>query len=143
MWHRLLKNVLHCSLVFCFSACGYQYETIRCVRTITVPYNDSQAIPVKVNFSAYVVYMRNTSDIAPANNDAVSCLLKGDVKGALELLKTTVSTSEPAVLNNYGIALILNGDFDKGYEYIYKAAALKPHVSYFRKNYLYLHELKQ
>ncbi len=142
MWHKLLKNVLHCSIVFCFSACGYQYETIRCVRTVTVPYNDSQAIPVQVNFSAYIVNIRNNSDIALANNDAVRRLSKGDVEGALKLLQTTIATSEPAVLNNYGIALILNGDFDKGYDYIYKAAVLKPHDPYFRENYLYLHELK-
>lgn len=143
MWHRLLRIVLHCSIVFCFSACGYQYETIRCVRTVTVPHNDSQAISVQVNFTAYVAYIHNNSDSARANNDAVSCLLKGDVEGALTLLQTTLPASEPAVLNNYGIALILKGDFDKGYEYIYKAAVLQPQDPYFRKNYLYLHELKK
>jgi Flp pilus assembly protein TadD len=98
---------------------------------------------VQVNFTAYVAYIHNNSDSARANNDAVSHLLQGDVEGALTLLQTTLSTSEPAVLNNYGVALILQGDFDKGYEYIYKAAVLQPQDPYFRKNYLYLHELKK
>ncbi|HOJ28983.1 MAG TPA: hypothetical protein PL059_07895 [Spirochaetota bacterium] len=143
MWHRLLRIVLHGSVAFCLTACGYQYETIRCIRTVTVPHNDSQAISVQVNFTAYVAYIHNSSDIALTNNDAISRLAKGDVEGALTLLQPAIFTGEPAVLNNYGIALILKGDFDKGYEYIYKAAVLKPHNPYFRKNYLYLHELKQ
>jgi lipoprotein NlpI len=89
-----------------------------------------------------MAYIHNKSDVARTNNDAVSCIVKGDVDGALALLKTGIASSDPAVLNNYGVALILKGDFDTGYQYIYKAAMLQPDNPYFRKNYLYLHELK-
>ncbi len=143
MWRRLLKIVLYGSVLFCI-ACGYQYETIRCVRIVTVPYNTSHdVVTVQVNFTAYLAYIQNISTIARINNEAVRRLSRGDVDAALSLCGKYISYNEPAVLNNYGVALILKGDFDSGYAYIFKAALLKPDNPYFRKNYLYLHELKK
>lgn len=110
---------------------------------MTVPKAASDTITVTVNFTAYVAYIQNKTDSAHTNNDAVSRIVHGDVDGAVALLQSRVSSGEPAVLNNYGVALILKGDFDTGYEYICKAAILQPNNPYFRKNYLYLHELKQ
>ena len=142
MWRRQLKIALYCSIAFVLCACGYRYHTIRCVKTITVPKAEPDAITVTVNYTAYMAYIHNKSDVARTNNDAVIRVVKGDVDGALALLQTGIASSDPAVLNNYGVALILKGDFDTGYEYIYKAAMLQPDNPYFRKNYLYLHELK-
>jgi len=142
MWLKPLKIVLYCSILLVICACSYQYHTIRCVRTLTIPKADSDVITVTVNFTAYVAYIHNKSDVARTNNDAVSRVVKGDVDGALALLQTGITSNEPVVLNNYGVALILKGDFDTGYQYIYKAAMLQPDNPYFRKNYLYLYELK-
>ena len=89
-----------------------------------------------------MAYIQGRSDISRINNNAVSHIVKGNVDNALTLFQSIIASNEPVVLNNYGVALILKGDFDTGYQYIYKAAMLQPDNPYFRKNYLYLHELK-
>lgn len=142
MWRRQLKMALYCSMALVLCACSYHYKTIRCVKTITVPKADHDSITVTVNFTAYIACIQDNRDIARINNDAARCICSGDVDGALALLHSNIASTEPAVLNNYGVALILNGDFDMGYQYICKAAILQPGNAYFRKNYLYLHELK-
>lgn len=143
MLRRLLKIALLSSIVI-FGACAYRYETIRCIQTKTVPQlAASDLLTVDVSFTAYIAYIQKKDEIARTNNDALSHLVRGNVDKAVTLWQAIITTSEPAVLNNYGVALILKGDFDTGYEYIYKAVALKPDNPYFRKNYLYLHELKK
>ncbi len=144
MLQRLLKIALLCSVVLFAGSCAYRYQTVRCIHTKTVPQlAGSDVLTVDVSFTAFVAYIHNTSEIARTNNEALSHLVRGNVNEAVTLWHAIITANEPAVLNNYGVALILKGDFDTGYEYIYKAAAMKPDNPYFRKNYLYLHELKK
>ncbi|MCX8124631.1 MAG: hypothetical protein N3F66_10800 [Spirochaetes bacterium] len=143
MLHRLLKTAVLCSVVLVAGACTYRYHTLRCITTVTVPHAESDVLTLKVQFNAYIAYISSNSDIAHINNRAVLHLVNGNVDDALTQLQTIIASNEPAVLNNYGVARILKGDFALGYEYIGKAALLKPDNHYFRKNYLYLHELKK
>lgn len=131
------------ALLIC--ACSYRYETLRCVKTKTVPRPATdihESVMVQVHYDVYLAFMRQNNDTATVNNRALRYILSGDVNKGAVLLQEIVDGGKPAVLNNYGVALILQGRFDSGHEHIYKAATLRPDNPYFRKNYLYLHEFR-
>ena len=144
MLRRLLKIMLP-AIVSILVACTYRYHTIRFITTVTVPAGatGNNALTTKVNRTAYIVYINSNGEVAKKNNEALQCIAQGDVNKAIALFESILETNEPALFNNYGVALLIKGDFERGHEYIYRAAILEPRNAYFRKNYLYLYEIKK